>query len=732
MRIKTLLMTAAGLAMGALLCASPALAVTYYVNGTTGSNTNTCEQATSPTTPKKTIGKGPDALTLDGGIQCAVAGDTVIVAAGTYAESVESKRDGSAGSPIVIKAETAGTAIVQAPAGTNGFVISHNYNTIDGFTINVSRTGIQAGFHDGSSTAPVIGVLIQNNTVTNAANNGIQVPGGLNVEIAFNTVQQSGKNGIVHNGNASLIHDNLVKNNGQFGIYVKDGVDHQVYDNVVTGNADGNLQIVGTLAPTPALTYYVDCLNGNDQFTPTQAKNPASPWKTVKTALNVVDGGDTIMLLGGTAESPVVCNESTIESKRDGAAGKPITIRAATPLAVMFDPPSGNGIVITHDYHTLTGIVVTGAANGIQLGPHDGGDGPVTGLALNNVWVYGNTVAGVKFSNAVGGVVKHSLVHNNGSHGILYAGTGANITNNLVFRNGGGGDYGITIQSGSGHALRNNTIANNVSGGLRLSVSGAVPVSVTAVNNIITGSPVGIKEQGAGVSTLNFNDVWGNTSNYQLTGSAQGANSISADPRYVDGPSDDYRLGRIASGQPANSPAIDAGSDTSANQNLSTRTAFIDKLPDSGTVDLGYHGTSIFPAEATLTVSSASISFNKGINQDGFTLNGTLAPGVGSDGLGIGSDYVEVKIGVIVYPLLITGFQETGPNQWSYAAPVGSGQQATGTFLKNANGSVQFSIQVSGLTLSYMNPPISIGMTIGDDVGTAPNISMGGVLSYPN
>jgi parallel beta-helix repeat protein len=588
---------------GSLTAASPALAISYYVNGATGTNANSCLQAQNPSTPKKTIGKGNPQLDggLDGGVQCAVFGDTVRVGPGTYAESVESKRDGQEGKPIVLQSTIPGGAVIQPPLidhdndpntpmkPTNGFFLTHNYITIDGFTIRQGLTALKLGPHEGSN-GPVIGLLIQNNVIHDNTTHGVQVNNGLQTEIAFNTIYQNARNGIVYSGNGSLIHDNVVHHNGHFGIYIKDGVDHQLYDNSASANTASNLQILGTLLPTPQLTYYVDCINGNDAFTPTQAKNPGSPWKTVKAALAVADAGDTISVLGRTEAQPVVCNEATIESKRDGTAADRITIQAVPPLSVIFDPPAGNGIVITHSYHLLNGLIVTGAVNGIQLGPHDDGDGPVNGLVVNGSRIYGNSVTGVKFANAIDSVIKHSIVNNNGSHGISYSGSGANIFNNLIYRNGGDGDYGVTILSGSGHKIRSNTLSGNVSGGLRLSTSGATPVSFIAGSiKIIANSPSASRSR-PGTSTINYNDGWGTRRHYLLTLSQFGpipSPRISVHRRAGD----DYRIGRIATGQAANSAVIDAGS-TRATPSILGADGIQRQGGRFGRRRSGYHGTS--------------------------------------------------------------------------------------------------------------------------------------------
>ncbi len=84
---------------------------------------------------------------------------------------------------------------------------------------------------------------------------------------------------------------------------------------------------------------------------------------------------------------------------------------------------------------------------------------------------------------------------------------------------------------------------------------------------------------------------------------------LTADPLFADGPGGDYHLSQTAAGQPADSPALDAGSDPAATicfdgldeticlGGLSTRS---DGVADAGIVDLGFHypaaSTSIFAA----------------------------------------------------------------------------------------------------------------------------------------
>ncbi len=76
-----------------------------------------------------------------------------------------------------------------------------------------------------------------------------------------------------------------------------------------------------------------------------------------------------------------------------------------------------------------------------------------------------------------------------------------------------------------------------------------------------------------------------------------GVGNIHSDPCFVRGPEGDYYLSQIAAGQTSNSPCIDAGSDTAAALGMDVVTTRTDQIPDSGTVDMGYHYSMLNPAD---------------------------------------------------------------------------------------------------------------------------------------
>jgi hypothetical protein len=78
-----------------LVTPSTATAATYYV-AKTGSDNNSCSSTQSASAPK---------LTIKGGLSCLRAGDTLLIRAGTYGESIYNPPSGSSWSvPVTISA----------------------------------------------------------------------------------------------------------------------------------------------------------------------------------------------------------------------------------------------------------------------------------------------------------------------------------------------------------------------------------------------------------------------------------------------------------------------------------------------------------------------------------------------------------------------------------------------------------------------------------------------------
>lgn len=123
---------------------------TYYVNGSSGSNTNT---GSSPEDAWKTIQKAANSV---------VAGDIVIVMSGYYPERVLIDQPGSANAPITFQANI--------NVITRGFTILTDHIIVRGFEITDTQDDYQNGwgiFVDGSNN------IIEDNYIYYATRGGI-------------------------------------------------------------------------------------------------------------------------------------------------------------------------------------------------------------------------------------------------------------------------------------------------------------------------------------------------------------------------------------------------------------------------------------------------------------------------------------------------------------------------------------------------------------------------------
>ena len=185
-----------------------AAGTTYYVDNTNALCTDT-GSGTTTALPFCTIGKGAS---------IAVAGDTVRVLGGTYAETVSGPNSGSAGNPITFSAVSGVTVTGDGSAsGGNAFRISsQSYIIVVGFT------------------------------VTGTADDGIDVSDSNHITLSSNHVSYSGspasgstRGGIYFNSTTdSTIKGNTFDHNSSHGIYLNGSSGNTISDNVSFANAE--------------------------------------------------------------------------------------------------------------------------------------------------------------------------------------------------------------------------------------------------------------------------------------------------------------------------------------------------------------------------------------------------------------------------------------------------------------------------------------------------------------
>lgn len=207
--------------------------------------------------------------------------------------------------------------------------------------------------------------------------------------------------------------------------------------------------------------------------------------------------------------------------------------------------------------------------------------------------------------------------------GILIYASSPIIANNIVTANG---EMGIGSYYSS-PIIINNTITNNSYGeywgdGIRNSWESAAIIS----NNIIVGNAqAGIQNLSEALSTISFNNVWNNGTNYSgdTPEILRGFGNMSNDPLFVDASVPDYRLRH-------GSPCMDAGTNEAPNLSITD----FDGKPR--TVDGDGNGTAVVDMGAfeseTSTVVSAVVKFVPGtlnLGNQGEVLRAYVGPILG-------------------------------------------------------------------------------------------------------
>jgi len=216
---------------------------------------------------------------------------------------------------------------------------------------------------------------------------------------------------------------------------------------------------------------------------------------------------------------------------------------------------------------------------------------------VSNNTIAGNSASlcgGIYCSQSSPTITDNTIVNNSGGDGagIYCSQSSPMITNNTISGNTAGLGAGIYCYSSS-PTISNNTIAHNsvtyFGSGIFCSRS-----SPTVTNNTIAGNTAGMEGGGIycylGSPTITDCIIWGNGDDlYQceatfccIEDNDWGPGNIHADPMFVPGPLGDYYLH-------PDSPCIDAGSQSADEAGLSGRTTRGDGVPDTGTVDMGYH-----------------------------------------------------------------------------------------------------------------------------------------------
>lgn len=321
--------------------------------------------------------------TISKAASVALAGQTILVSAGTYAENVTPARSGTQGSPITFQAAPGATATVTG--GTHGFTISsRSWITISGFTVtgttssgiyltnsnNITVSGntvtasgqrVQGATAVGIYVGGTTGSTVSGNQVDNNSAQGIyltQGSTGVTVqgnEASFNAFGwERNANGIDVISPGNTIIKNVVHDNEDSGIqFYPGGNDNVVADNLSYHNMGiTSVQLANCTHPTTGNT--ADCFTGDHGIDDLNVTGNQITGNTVYA--NTTAGINVEGLPAGTPSGITIKNNVSVDNAincPDGAGGT--TTCPATKGDVRVDSTSGTGTVVDRDVLWLSG-----------------------------------------------------------------------------------------------------------------------------------------------------------------------------------------------------------------------------------------------------------------------------------------------------------------------------------------------------------------------------------------
>ncbi|KPL06398.1 hypothetical protein AMJ71_09815 [candidate division TA06 bacterium SM1_40] len=482
---------------------------------------------------------------IQAGIDSAAAGDTVLVADGTYTGDGNRNID-FLGKAILVTSENGpAVTIIDCESVDRAFFFQNDEDSssvLRGFTITNGNASYGGAIRCDFGSSPTI----EGNTIT--GNYSTDGGGGIYLEYGSPTIVD---NAIT--GNTSLWHGG--------GIHSYDASPRIVGNTIQSNSADD---------PT------WECYGGGIYC---EYGCPVIVGNTITE--------NTVDYLGGG----IYC---------DGVSGiirgNVITLNVADNLD---DDCYGGGIYeedspsLLIEYNTIMGNVADWCGSGIAsysssstiedntiIGNIDTDFGGGIYCEFSNPTIRGNTVAG-----------------NCGYYGGgIYCGASSPLVEgNLVSGNESGYGGGVFCDFGSDPSFAGNTIAENLAthdgGGMYCYWS-----EPTVVNCIFWGDSAGsgngqeVYLDWDSVINIDYSDIQGGSPGvYVVPGCTLywGVGNINSNPLFVTGPLGDYYLSQIAAGQGTDSPCVDAGDPGSAvPAGGTTRT---DRVADALPVDMGYH-----------------------------------------------------------------------------------------------------------------------------------------------
>lgn len=304
----------------------------------------------------------------------AVAGDTVLLRAGTYSEQVTIDEDG-----LTLKGAGIGATVLQGSAcGGTGIALTGNRSAIalKGLTV----TGFQYGITTDNIGSTVTDILVEDVSASANCLHGLWFQAGVTSDLTLRRVNASNNGGSggrgfwIINGVKSdiTIEDGTFNNNALVGIDISDGsvTGLAITGNTVSGNGDSGIGVLGAQGPS-ANRVANNTVTNNGRFgieikVPTgngMASGPGSVAVTDNLVTRTVVATDARDHAG-----IAVFRRSGSASNADQPSG--VVVTGNTVSGYVRKPGGtgdGFGIVVEGASHRVTKNVVSGNDVGIQI-----------------------------------------------------------------------------------------------------------------------------------------------------------------------------------------------------------------------------------------------------------------------------------------------------------------------------------------------------------------------------
>jgi parallel beta-helix repeat protein len=482
-----------------------------------------------------------DVPTIQAAVDRVRSGGTIVVAAGTYQQSVQSGPVQIYKSLKIVGAG-AGKTILQAPGpqwvavnvATNGLNV-----TLEGLTVTGGRRGVQV--NGGSATSLTLrGVTVEKNGAGKGNDFGLRVTGDVRVFLSGTTIGRNDGIGItVANGRASVqIDQSTIADNSLYGIYLQAASETSITSSQITGtraNADGSNGVGLCLRGTAKATARACTISGNRygiylienssaDITDSSVAGSARYGIRIRDSARMTltnsrvtggtgDGSDTYIygsgiLVGDTCTATL--QNCTVENNYmyglsisgsahvtigGGAvrsnAGQGIAITGTTTAEITScevsgtkqspgaSPCCGSGVVARGESQvTIRGCPISGNAEaGVWTG--DSATVSVSGSTISS-----NLNSGVDCSGTAHTTIQDNTISGNAACGIVASESaevvisGNRITDTKKYTNGNLG-RGIWALAQSKTTIRNNTITGSAEDGIRFGDGGTANETAT-------------------------------------------------------------------------------------------------------------------------------------------------------------------------------------------------------------------------------------------------------------